>query len=520
LLAGTVAVVGLFAASCDSRNSDGIISARVFLATTLLEEPSGGVNPDPGSVRVLTNRINLLRAISPNALLDQLQGQPANAVPLGKADAETLILFETLQSAILSVDLCPTCTDNNTVSEVDLHFTLSGLQDEIGSAGVQGINLNVPPIELRNGWLLAYETGSRSLLAFRPDPVYRRALGQPQSQNFGRGNGLILSVVLRGDAIDAQVGRTNVAVSRLFEFADGKVLVFFAPNTLREVHLLELDLVQERLDFDLDDPSPASERVVEVLRGSIRRFPVGQPGVPDAPFLSLSEVQTVTQSTAVSVDGFQPVTVPTDGSSLIFDQASVHLLRVSEDPVSGRGRVAIAAPPESFLDILDTLSVTLTAAFLHPTRTEILLVDDVSNAIVAYDYSLAPGANLREAFSAESVVLGRRDPNNPRGGQIGVEDPMLLVARNDVRENRVAFDLGRDELLGLNYESSVVVIIGTRADFRFATGRDLAEFTFLEALAAPQPSRANLRVWDTASTSLLEILLGYRSLPVRQQFRD
>ena len=81
-------------------------------------------------------------------------------------------------------------------------------------------------------------------------------------------------------------------------------------------------------------------------------------------------------------------------------------------------------------------------------------------------------------------------------------------------ENRLAFDRGRDHLIAINYDTGEVVVVAKRVDFQKATGRDLADLTYVESLTPPGAGGEDIRAWDSLSNSLLELSLGHTTLPV------
>ncbi len=90
-----------------------------------------------------------------------------------------------------------------------------------------------------------------------------------ENLNFGQGNGLVLSEVIRGERLRDAVG-VNV-ITRMFEIEPNKVLLFFG-QTLPVIHLLEISEARELRDWDLKTPAepdnPAWDEIeTEIIRG-------------------------------------------------------------------------------------------------------------------------------------------------------------------------------------------------------------------------------------------------------------
>ncbi|HLU50078.1 MAG TPA: hypothetical protein VK116_18400, partial [Planctomycetota bacterium] len=103
-------------------------------------------------------------------------------------------------------------------------------------------------------------------------------------------------------------------------------------------------------------------------------------------------------------------------------------------------------------------------------------------------------------------------------------ETVLTASRNAIRQNRLFFDQGRDQLIAVHVggegadPSYNVVIAADRPKFAQLTQRPLTNLTWIEAIETTK-ERAVLRVFDSESTSLLEIRLVYRPLPVEDRTR-
>ncbi|MBN1441493.1 MAG: VCBS repeat-containing protein, partial [Planctomycetes bacterium] len=471
--------------------------------------------------------------------------------------AGTLFVYESDSGSLLSIDMCKTCANSPFLPEnTKLHYSRAGLDNELEGQGVIAENptisfeaigdqnsLGVTPIALRSpafkGWFLALESSSRSILAFKKDVDFRRVPpnrspdreGKPpfpdeSSVNFGRGNGLIMSVVITGADIERQIDQQTPRVSRIFELADGRILVFFL--TVREVHLLELSLEPLALDFDLDD---GDDTAVTVMA------PKGKFRVPgDQAFLTFPYIQQkVTQNVEIDLDSFQPILVPRDGPSfcarrglpedgkaLVFDVGSTTLLEIYEvfDPLSERYRLgdvrAAVTPEELESTIPQARPYYMSAGLYLPDCMPLWVFEENSNTMIQYDAAASGGQEKLSAQVPRDNFIARRRPDviGRRDTSVIGEETVLVPSLNDIRESRLYFDQGQDQLLGIHYKTGNVVVIADRAHFEAATGRPLADVTFIEKVLSPDDSSEVLRIFDTESTSLVEATLRYTLMPV------
>jgi hypothetical protein len=515
---GLLAIAAVVYSGCETKKKAARVSSEQFLA------PQKVGNSSQDSMRVLTTKLQLLKAVSPTTLDSELERQEPRAVPIGKSSANWLLLYEPSLGAIVSVNLCPECSNTSRVSRVELNYNLQGFEEELLSlvGGDPVLSTSVPAIELTRGafrgWVVAYESTSNSLLAFRRLPDFRPfARDDVTSRNFGRGNGLFLNVLISGAQMRAQLGFAQPrSVARIFELGAGKLLVFF--TGLRDVHLLDLRLEEENAVFDLDNPV-ASERPTAVIRGTFRTFP-NAGGRPLA-FLPGARTEVVTQNPSIDLasnsNPFTPIIVPADGSGLLFERETSSFLRVRERPgcegnPDCEGQVELAVRGSVVQELLRRAGpFKMTTAFYDPSDPEILVMDQESVGILAYDYE---ARTVRLITPAENFIFRRCDaePRQVFGG----EETELTFARNDIRENRLAFDKGRLQIIGINYQTGVVVCVVTRADFTDVTNRQATDVRYIEVLPPDFPDRENVRVFDSLSTTLLEVQLEYTRLPVVQ----
>ena len=546
--AGLVVFVAMLAltSGCDTKIGNGVVSTSTFESLALTE------SVDQQAIQVLSDKIDLLKSISPTTVEAVLNEQQANSFPLGTLNLapggfSSVLIFEANLRAICSVDLCELGTCQLTAPRVQLHYNDVGFEEELEAAGVgepfPTFSQSVPsvPVDVSRGaglggdrWLVSYEPRSRSLVGMRARDVGYRNVSNPNDPddpNFGRGNGLVMSVIISGPEMQSQLGlATQPRITRIFDLGPDpspgsnkhRLLVFFAREVLREVHVLELEAGVRPVRTNLA-PGGGNENVW-MLNGQFRRFgPAG-----DQPFMTLDEIKLLTQEVDVDIGSFQPIKVNTDGSALVFDSESSQFLRLkplSEEDVlnvpgkfPGQGVVEVAVQTSVIEGQLGSRgsAFEFTEAWPHPENPEIVLVEERSNTVLAYDYTLpANEDNAYSVINAINMTSNRRDPFGSAGGGVLInnEEPILLKAEEDILSNRLMFDRGRDELISINYETGTVVIVAKRAAFTNLTGVDLADITYIKYTGVERPDdmegddMQSVRVWDSSSSSLLKVLL-------------
>ncbi|MEE3181841.1 MAG: hypothetical protein VX288_08030, partial [Planctomycetota bacterium] len=182
----------------------------------------------------------------------------------------------------------------------------------------------------------------------------------------------------------------------------------------------------------------------------------------------------------------------------------------------GQGLVSLAVD-KSMLDaeIGSRGTLEFSESWGHPTLTEIVLVEERSNSLLSYDFTLsAEEDNVRTIVNTIDLTSNRRDPNPPSGGiVVNTEEPILLRAEEDIFENRLMFDRGRDELISINYDTGSVVIVAKRPAFTAMTGGDLTDITYIKHTGVEPGDLQSVRVWDSSTSSLLKILLKTKLEP-------
>ncbi len=531
---GIAAAACLGVSSCDNNESSSKVAPELFVAPVAEPASSQGL-------RVLLDKFDILAPIDPSLLRSEVLSRQADLRVLAELPDNDLLLYEGQSRSVLTMSQC---LSGCGPEPVRLHYSATGLSEAQGSPQ-SSISTSVDPVLLRNGWVLAFDSNTRNIVAFKKAPTaavtndngvpidlpFRRASNQI-SANFGQGNGLFMSIVISGEQLDADLA-ANV-ITRMFEIEDNKVVVLFA--TLPSMHILDLREEMVTVDYDLDITSPSDFDRVEVpqLRGRIELFPrdpSNPTSVRDQPFLSFRTIsERVTDSQLVNVSDFAPVTLPDDGSALFFDTETFTFFRVRAikqfDPSSGTEVITGGFPvlAVSNLTLFETLResagltstsgpFTMTRSFFHPTNTELCVMEEETNNIVCYDYTrpnpvdptVRADRNLRVFVSSNNLALAF----DPQGiGGTGSERE-LVFATADVRENRLAFDRRQDQLLSISYSSGNVVVTARRADLIQATGGALADLIMLRPL-----TEENVRMLDAQAVALLEAPLNYEAFPV------
>ena len=521
------------------------------------------VEKDPG-VSVLTDKLDLLRRISPTAPDAVLAQQEMVTFQLGTVSeepggGERALVYDTLSRALCSIDLCSGegCDEEG---RVKLHYTGDGLAEELAEVDIfepfPALNETVPAVKIRvsrgpgqqrDYWTLAFEPRSRSIVAFRALDGYRpvRDKTWPDDDNFGRGNGLQMSVVISGSEIRSQLGTNSPpSVTRIVDLGNGQVLLFFDDNVLADVHLLELETFPAEVNPDLAD---VVNRQVWQLAGNFLLF-----GADDSPYLSAADVRDVAQSDEVDIDGFQPFVNPADGSALVYESVSGQFLRIStlgfeEADLAGRsegqGNAVIEIGSESLSKITGLADGTpeFSASVARGNGTEIMLVEGRSNTVIAYDFSgRADGPNVTRLFGSEALTEPRldpaagcdpqepeepvepeepeepEDPEDPgepvvegdgmgQGELVEMEDPVLELSLGDTLGGRLVYDRGRGELVSLNYATGRVVLVARGADLAAVTGGETVDLISIRNAADGGDDFQTVRAWDSASSSLIEL---------------
>ena len=511
-------------------------------------------------VTALSGKLDLLSALFPTAPEAILEDQQIDTFEMGTISStpegqRRILVYETVTRALFSVDLCEG-GDCDEAERVMLHYDGAGVEQELLEVNViepfPVVSDSVPPIEVnisrgpgqqRDSWTIVYEPRSRSIVGFRAEEGYRpvRDRTWPDDDNFGRGNGLVMSVLLSGAEIRSELGLNSPPpISRLLYLGSGQLLVFFSPEVLPAVHLLELEPYQSETNPDF------AGNVVQPtwkLRGSFLLF-----GADDSPYLDYSDFRELTGEENVDIDGFQPFVNSSDESALLFDGASRQFLRISTlgfeeaDELGrseGQGGLEIQIGSESLDEAVGAEDAELN--FTHATSRgngrEILLLERNSNTIFSYDYTLpSDEAGLSRLVESGALADGRIDPGEACDEEAGEEeeeegeegegeegepdpegdpdpvqdpgplpDPQLWLSGQDALEHRLVFDSARGELLAFNYLTGRVIVIAGSEELGAATGGEELDLTRVLNAGVTEEGTQRIRVWDNASSSLLEM---------------
>ena len=505
-------------------------------------------------VTALSDKVDLLRSILPTAPEVFLADQQVATFELGRVSTGPdgqgrILVYEANTRALCSVDLCES-GDCDETQRVKLHYDGDGMVGELAEVDVGEpfpiLSESVPPIEViisrgpgqqRDAWTILYEPRSRSLVGFRAEEGYRpvRDRTWPDDDNFGRGNGLVMSVIISGAEIRSQLALNSPPpITRVLYLGSGQLLVFFAEEILQSVHLLEIEAIQAETnpDFAGDALQP-----VWKLQGNFLLF-----GADDGPYLDFSDIRELTGEENVDIDGFQPFVNPVDESALVFESVSGHFLRISTlgfeeaeaiGKSEGQGDLSIEIGEASLEEATGVAGGDLefSQATLRGNGSEVLLLERGSNTILAYDYTLGPGEpNLTRLIGPGSIGDGRIDP--AEGCEEGEEEeeiegqegkpepggdpdpepepqpvPVLQLSKEDALENRLLFDSARRELLAFNYLTGRVVVLARGEELGAITGLEEIDLTIILNAGGGEEGTQSIRAWDNASATLLEMEL-------------
>src|SRR5438093_5989482 len=149
-------------AGCNSSHHD--VSPGLFIAPVTVQSPP--------SIREISDKVDLLSAISPEKSPNELLQTQADSVVLGRLSTHTssqgllddgvelsdrLLIYEGISRSLLSVNLC-TDRAGGCSHDVLLHYDTHGIDEEEGGLVGGGISRDVPTIQLKNGWILAYDS--------------------------------------------------------------------------------------------------------------------------------------------------------------------------------------------------------------------------------------------------------------------------------------------------------------------------------------------------------------------------
>jgi hypothetical protein len=544
---GLLAAAALGVSGCNDSGGSKI-SSGLFLAPVSRSQP-------PGTIQVLAENLAFLSAIRPDATPEDLANLKADAFVLGRLSMhdqatgevtrlDAYLIYESKTRALLSATLCGTEPAED-CSTVTLHYNGRGFDEAQLAPQGSAVSSKVPSLMLQNGWILSFDSGNRSIIAFRmdkervahvggvPTDVVYRSFGPTSSANFGRGNGLLLSTVASAEELLQDLG--TFGVLRFLEVLPGKVLVFFSTGA---VHLLELTEVETLLPFDLNLGNPDSfecdpEEVqlclpVTLLDGQFKLFPEGA-GM--GPLITAADIRAVTGGDSANLGTFTPACLTSCGGDsadcglfLAFDQPSSSFLTLevltAGDDVTGAvlelaGIILDATSPTP--DAPNTIRLPrsppyqISGGFCRASvPTSVLLFEEASDNMLAYDPSKPTGDKNLSIYVDADGILERRDPTNTGSTNPSQGNTELSFAVVDVRDNRLAFNKGSREMLSFSYTTPVVVLSLSPAELSAATGSG-GNFNYIEL---QEETDNDLRVFNNQANTLLSIKLQYETLPV------
>ena len=506
-----VALVLTISAGCKS-DKRGTVSSEAFLAPQVDSGATG--------VTVAINRLEILRELyrtpGGSTKLDGelLAGPPPNLLPLGKLDATRLLVQDKELNVLITIDI-----RNFRVKKVLERDEFLGLFRNVTTKPV------LPSIvELSSGWILAFETNSRSLVAFALDPA--------------NPDGVVANQVLDRTEIEAQVfaggARTAVTIRHMVEFRDNDILVVPEADNVTALHHLNV--------FELTDPV-TDDPVLEGRFLLAPEFEAGKNG-PKQPFLDFDKIRQKTGNLDVSVKHFPPVPIPGSNRVLLFDRATATasflelvyqteelafddptlVLRAAVEVTVRRNELEAILPINTLGGTGPSVQTSLfEASFLHPNallpasaigfQPLIVAYDQASRLAVAYNWKTPVGRGSKVSLLSTSTQNSDRIDLTPGSNSAGVnpDDTTtdLRFAKNDVSDNRLAFDLGPSDLVSLNYDTGSWVIVLKSTSITKATQSTQSNVRFIEAI-----SESVVRALDIGSASLLNIQIKYTPVPV------
>jgi hypothetical protein len=168
--------------------------------------------------------------------------------------------------------------------------------------------------------------------------------------------------------------------------------------------------------------------------------------------------------------------------------------------------------------------------------SELLLVEERSNTVLAYDYTLgADEPNLTRLFEPGRMADGRFDPRAPcdekeaveeeaveeeevieeeapagagAGEVVDAPDPVLQLSEQDTLGSRLVFDRARGELVAVDYTSGRVVLVARGADLSAVTGVETVDLIHIRNASQEAEGAQKVMAWDSASSSLIELRLA------------
>jgi len=318
-------------------------------------------------VELIANKINVLSEVNRNTgvvpewvfgrvgrdhdfssekLPSELRTAPARLTTIGKLDNFRLLVYEQEGRTLLTLDLEISDSDGDGLSDqMEAIWGYDPLNPNTdGDSYLDGQEVPTPSyrvmtredfltlfrnqaqrpqigsvVELRNGWILAFEEQSRSLVGFRADPK--------------GGPGILANIVVNQQEIQNQLfpppqAKSTVNIRQMVEFSPNQILVIPANPNLNSIYRFE---VEEELDDDGDPVALGGEFVLRPFIGNQSDVDFSQ-----EQFLEFSKIVEQTGNKTVDVRDFMPTVIPGTPDILLFDRSintsSFILVTVRNDP--------------------------------------------------------------------------------------------------------------------------------------------------------------------------------------------
>lgn len=491
-----VAAVCIGPASACKSDKRGSVSSESFNGIKVVES------------EVLVSELEVLREVyrrpPPDGTTDSdisLLDKPTPTLNvLGKLGDGRLVVYETVQKHILTIDLEQSATPVRKVLTKEDLFTLFSTTTPILGGP------SAPVIQLQNGWLLGYEFTSKSLYAIREDV-----------QN--PGDVLVVRVLSQAE-MQAQLfpgtgTKPQMRIKNMVEFRPNQVMV--VPESIGIPAL-------DRLEVE-DRTTTLAARFIRV-NGTI-------------PLVTFSQILAKTNNNSTDVRGFPPIQLPRTTKVLLFDQevntSAFLLIDLRQNPDGSFvstvevavNRTELNQALSEFDDPTQTIDAEFFIGFLHPAaslrdgdparKPLALLFEAKTNNLMAFDWTRPRNDPERfYVFASSTNIVNPTDLDPADNPPVTAIDPEPLFAQNDVVDNKMLFDSGAKLLLSLNYETGQFLILQRQSAIGSVTGGDAVEVRYMETLDPPPDGiGTDVRVLDGGSATLLRMRLEYLPVPVR-----